>query len=570
MTEKPFSNTRQALVPALSVAVLLTATLFLFAPASIYVGNSEEFSYGLADLLGSYGPVAAVTFAVVFLLPVLTRGPARSMILSGLWALAALLYVQGNLLVWKYGSFDGRDIPWSQYTPQAILEIVVWVGLFFVAFKWSRKLASNVVSLSAILLVVQGASLVVNTAGADDLWMRESADQPKSSVFGYSATTNVIFIVLDAFQSPTFSELLEEHPEYREQLQGFTSFNENTGVLSSTAMSIPAMLSGEMYYNQVERTRFLDTALTERSLPEFLATRGYRSNLVTLRQYCGFFELASCQRIGDFDDVDSKQTESVRLYDLALFRYSPHYAKQKIYDDHVWLLESLLISDSAASGMQRRSLALSRLLKRDSFVEGEEPTFKFLHFMLPHKPLMLDENCENLPKRVRTAEGAKHDMELYKRQARCALKLAIGVVDTMRELDVFDQSLIVIAADHGTGPRKQFDSVNVFFRKSVGRAMPVLLIKPPHSDEPFSVSSNPSTLTDIPKTITDLLGLESEYPGVSAFEAAFPRERHYYHYVWWYSYRKQEYLPPLQEFIIDGPVAERDSWTLGRLLTRPE
>jgi hypothetical protein len=289
-----------------------------------------------------------------------------------------------------------------------------------------------------------------------------------------------------------------------------------------------------------------------------------------LRQYCGFFDLATCQPHADYDDVDSKHTESVRLYDLALFRYSPHHIKQRIYDEHVWLLESLLVSDSAANGMQRRSLALSTSLERNSFVEGEQPAFKFLHFLLPHKPLMLDENCESLPKNVRTAKGAKHDMTLYKRQARCALKIALGVVDKMRELGVFDDSLIVIAADHGTGPRKQFDSVDLFFERSVGRAMPVLLVKPPHSDGPFVVSSNPATIADIPKTITELLNMESDYPGVSAFEATFPRERRYYHYVWWYSYRKQEYLPPLQEFIINGPVDERDSWTIGRLLSRPE
>ena len=61
-----------------------------------------------------------------------------------------------------------------------------------------------------------------------------------------------------------------------------------------------------------------------------------------------------------------------------------------------------------------------------------------------------------------------------------------------------------------------------------GKAMALLLVKPPNRRGPLRVSSAPTAITDIPATIADLLGVKHSLPGMPALKLAEdqPRPRH--------------------------------------------
>ena len=73
---------------------------------------------------------------------------------------------------------------------------------------------------------------------------------PTDSMFELSRTRNVIHIVLDAFQSDVFGEILaEERPKLDRSLSGAVFFANHTGAFPTTIASMPAMLTGKVYRN---------------------------------------------------------------------------------------------------------------------------------------------------------------------------------------------------------------------------------------------------------------------------------------------------------------------------------
>jgi hypothetical protein len=150
-------------------------------------------------------------------------------------------------------------------------------------------------------------------------------------------------------------------------------------------------------------------------------------------------------------------------------------------------------------------------------------------------------------------------------------------LDRLRALNLYDSSLIVISSDHGVrlAPR-QFGRDRFVpdgpISEIAGRAMALLIVKPPHSAGPLRVSYAPTTISDIPATVLDALGLPKTLPGEPALklEEATRRERSFAHYMWENQDWRQTYFEHLDLFRIDGRLRDGESWTLTDSLYAPD
>ena len=65
-----------------------------------------------------------------------------SLILGG----SVLLWIQGNIILWNYGLFDGQVIKWSRYSNRGIIDGIIWIVvivLFSTKFRFFNKVAKN-------------------------------------------------------------------------------------------------------------------------------------------------------------------------------------------------------------------------------------------------------------------------------------------------------------------------------------------------------------------------------------------------------------------------------------------
>lgn len=547
------------------VATTFALTLLVFSPIRVATGNLEEFEIGLPNVFDGEAFAAVLGLAgLLTLLALSTRVRAFLVVLT------SLVYLQGVFLVWDYGAFDGEGIDWETNRVVGVVESLAWLGAIVASILFSRHVLRHAAPICAFLIAAQSLALGLERVRDPSLWTSHIQLGEHRDFFRFSGERNVLVIVLDAFESTAFDQWLEEDPSLSPRLDGFHFFPENLAAFSTTLMSIPAMLTGKLYRNDETQNHFLRRELGGASLPALLSDNGFETQLITKRRYCDHISDGQCSGLLSVAANHPREIvarERLRLRNATAFRHLPYLAKRALFHEQDgWLAPGVEANaESRFSPGQQASVAIAQIFDERATADAERPTFKFVHYMLPHKPLLADRSCSEISEDV--LDSLKEETRYFE-QAGCALDLTLRLLDTLRSLDVYDKTLIIVTADHGLGGRKDFAEV-AGMHAARDRAMPLMLAKPLGSRGQLRKLSNPTHTADIPKTVATLLEIPNAFPGESIFDAKEPRRRSYFHYVWHNRFWWEKTLPPIQEFIVEGPVEQQASWGLGESLAGP-
>ncbi len=581
-----------------SVAALAT-TVLLFTPARIYLGNFMEFSslFPESMLVFLAASLAAIAALLVVALPLSLSRAAGRIAVSVVCALAVLAWLQGNILVWDYGVLDGREIEWNALARYGIIDALVWVGMLSFAVVGSRLVyrASRWVCLALV---------VVQLASVGQLWIAMPKDQgfkqqqsATDTLFRYSDHVNVVVMVIDTFQSDLFPDILRQHPDLEAAFDGFTYFRNALTGSDGTIVSVPNMLTGENYDNALPYLAWVKASFLGNSLPRTLREYGFAVDLFPLLGYTVYTDFTGLPFGGKkLRDWRAFAREQAFLGDLALFRSAPQPLKRLFYNRQHWFLAVLLEdwfdrrdaggarqpAEGGSAGASTLTYAkelenmqilvnknrdprfIMDMIGQSEVMRGQD-AFKFIHLKGLHLPLIMNEDLDY------------EEMEPYRdnmlRQGAGLLKIAATFLERLERLGVYDDSLIFIVGDHGSGvadakidPTPYGDGLNKGgpypgnFRSFKAAGIPLVLAKRMHARGALATSLSPVALGDIPRTVVDELGLEADFPGQSLFAVAEgePRERIYRAFVG--PQIDVEYLAPLLEYAVDGDSWDDTSW----------
>jgi len=550
---------QKRLLPASAVSLVTTSSLFLAPPIAALYGNAGEFLVPAGTLLGAMILPGLIFFIALGLICLLVSERIFRVLASWLFAISLLLYLQGNWLLGDYGLFDGTNIDWDRHLLQGMLEVFLWFTLPVAAVISSRRIAPHILIISAMMLsfvfvIPLVAALQIGQSGgrSKERWASRTNEMLSKQTWAeemwqFSSGENVVFILLDAFESTDLNAIFANSPELMQSFRGFTYYRNTLGTFPTTHMSVPALLTGEIYDNGPTIREYLDKTLRKRGLPDWFADRGYRSSVLTRSLYCEYFPKSTCFSWDEYSHSDPDQfatAQTIRLLDLALFRFAPHFLKMWVYSDHRWLLQRTFNADPPGPLSQWQSVAIAKDIATHAHTETPDPVFKFLHFDIPHPPYARDASCNFLS--TGNAETTAAEVEMMIRaHSRCGLTLAISILQSLKRLDVWNDATVVILSDHGQ-------------RWVSGRAKPVLMIKPRGSQGRLRFSDVPATLTDVPKSIADLLGFENDFPGeaVQALVLEVKRVRPYHDSVWAHRFYKADHLPKQTHFDVEEHVSE--------------
>ncbi|MDC0362446.1 sulfatase-like hydrolase/transferase [Halioglobus sp.] len=572
MSRGPDESVMRERLKLLVAALALLLTVFFFAPLGVLLLNAGEVAVSPRSVLQLPRWLVLCLWGVFIACALLPSAARRGIACLALGA-AALFYLQGNFLVWDYGPLDGTDIDWQAHRWVGWLEVLIWLSAPLLVLYYREVLWRHLVGLSLLLVVVQGASLIAHL-GSGKTFPRDgpvTAQEIESDFFAFSGERNVLVIVPDTLALPVFEEALTLYPELEKQLAGFTSFRNTLGVSPFTLLSIPTIISSLVYRNSGTIQAFMSAAFGEQSLPFFLSEQGYKIDIATMGTY------KSALRWLPGDDLTSvlydrpgevRLRDSVQIWDVTLFRYMPHVLKKRIYDKHKWWLQRHYLSNAsssprrpppgdqlmAATPVQRATAIfldrLAQYVSRDS----SQPTFKFIHLFTSHPPFQIDADGNML---LESEYEATPVTERAIAQSAFALKQILGILEVLQQQGIYDQTMVVVAADHGTDIT--MDTRPVYKR----RAHPVLLIKPFGATGELQVSAAPASLLDVPATVTGELGLSAPFAGYALLDDAVPvdRVRQYYYFNWsgkelW----DVDRLPFLRQYDVRGPVEALSSW----------
>lgn len=588
---RTFRELRRRLAVVAAPALLGPVVVFLAGPHTVYSGNAAEFNVPFSALVPRLALVTsgvwAALLAVGLVIALVSRRLTR-LYAAVLFAAGVLVWAQGNLLLGEYGLLTGDELDLAAEAWRDPYEHALWIGVLVAAVLFSRHVASVAPLVSTVLVVLQVLLIVASPLVAagepgdeeeDAQFERRAWREPPPEIAQLSRDRNVIHIVLDSFLSHALEGLLEQDREAMERiLQGFVFFPDHLGAFPTTRGSMPAMLTGHAYRNQELFIPFQLHAIERDGIFGRLARHGYQVRSVTFHHrehppatlpdgseavrytiptpyesYAGYVESAS-----------------VQLIDLSLFRHVPHRLKARVYNDDEWLLQSRYTDLDAArrNRPSNHALFLQELIGRFTATESR-PVYTYIHVAVPHPPLVMDGDCRYIGRqRFRTSS--------YLAQARCGLTLVDRLLNRLRDLGIYDRSIVVLTADHGWRLRRRIETLRArtpggILDEVVQAASPLLAVKPAGSTGPLRISPAPTTVTDVPATILDLIGVQEDVQGESAMrlDEHAPRSREYAHHTWWAAGWQQPYFDVLWIFSVDGPVRSAESWRYRHAMFAP-
>lgn len=558
----------QKVIASISVSVFIAATIFLFLPFTVYKGNINEFAVPFTSMLSIFLFPALIFIFLLIGMGFLFPKELHRRYISILFILAILSWFQGNILVWKYGLFDGRGIDWTISTWRGWVDGTLWIVLLVTAYVFYRKIYKIARFASIALLSFQIILLAFTSFQQPEIWKMKSEGSRKvpDAIFEFSSKQNVIHIILDAFQSDIFQEIIDEDINYNKKLEGFTFFKEAMSSFPYTFLSIPAILSGQTYKNDIPMRDFVNSLLNGKTIPNALYDNDYNVDLVHFLRLFKTGRYSSSYYVDDYEGNSQmyELRQATMMLDLVLFRCAPHFLKKIIYNQQSWMIQPIFFQGDFIQLRPFVHLEFLRHITENIKVNKRRPVYKFIHLMASHIPLVMNEDC------TYAGKALPYNRENIKIQSRCTLDRLIEALERIRSLGIYDSSLIIVHGDHGNKiagknriSEQQLGGVNL--EKLIGVASTLMLIKLPHSNGPLRTSSAQVMLTDIPATISSVLNLKETFPGQSVFEidSSRDRERRFYNHEWNQNTWRNSYFDKFTEYIIQGSVFEKDSWRLG-------
>ncbi len=486
------------------IGVLIPSAVIASSPAEFI--EIEVLKSPLWYLLSSF-LISAGTFLLWFRIFYSISTPCFKKVFTFL-ALSLSVIAAINYLIFSldYGMMNNLLKYDNDFSISAFMQIInllsslIAVFLLFILFKKKTKFIRSV---GAIVLIT-----VILMSGINAIEINKAFEQVKecgtTSSFLESPTIrlsknnkNVVVVMLDRAIGRFFPYLLSEKPLLQEQFEGFTYYPNTFSYGGQTITGSPALYGGYEYIPD-ELQKRNDTLLKDkhdealRVMPVTFAENGYDvtvcdpslaggSIVPDLRIYDDYPEIRAFNTYGQFSDKDYERIDFIRnrnLFLYGLFRVSPLAIQKTVYDigryNELTLPEDdssqILYGLSKAEGINPYFMDWYNVLKAlpsiTTLEENANNTFTLFvneatHYeVLLQKPMYEPELfVDNTPFDDNftikdyftgsTAEFTAAD-QIKHFHAIVASMLKLGEwFDYLRENDVYDNTRIIVVADHG-------------------------------------------------------------------------------------------------------------------------
>ncbi len=464
--------------------------LFLLLPLVVYRLNLASVTAS-KWLIASAGLAATAAATALLALPPLLRPAWRSRWIASGWAAAAVI---AALVIFpnRTGELTGMK-PETADSLIPVLKIVL-LGAVVAFVAWRRPLGlaragpGILLGAAAVCLWV----LAGPDSGSDR--QRRRLDTGREYFTALGSRRNVLVVVLDGFTGYRMVEVLQERPDLRAGLNGFTLYPRAIAPALNTSVGVGAILSGDLKWS-------------------FSADDEVQRNAQNVRRSF----LADAQRLGfrvSFQSPLKQPPGSVPVAGETEFIRRPG-TMERLREYADFLADSLprilpmALCPADRPGVKtglRERRARARQAAFRAFAGGlhvgpHPDRVIFFHSWLSHPPYLLDQ------------EGRIHpDHEDRFGSSIHAARELVGLFRRLRELDRYDPALLIVAADHGLMAVRDPGMGGAFPPgRTLDRAYnPLLMVKPPHARRPLRISSMTVWLGDVNATVRDYLGV----PGI--------------------------------------------------------
>lgn len=460
-------------VPAALASFAFAFTFVVFGPYELYITNMDYMNFPFYMLVTPMLAAGLAVFVLLCAALLLLRGKVFNYAVSLLFAVTLAGYLQGNFLNVDHGTLDGAAITWNAFKREMLGSCAMWAAVvaavLFVLYLSRRLWARMVQYVSALLVAVQVVAFASLVATAD-LHMDGYTYLSTEDLFEVSGGQNVVFFLLDTFDKRYCDDLLALYPEWEDALQGFTYYRNFTGSYSRTVPSVTYLLTGVPHDYTIQPEEYFSKAWTESTFLRDIHDAGVTVHVYSERAYSigkggevqGLIDNAGME---EFFSIDPAKAIKNMLI-LSVYRYAPEMVKPFFYS-YTGDLADIADMQSGADNLFRTDdeWLLNRFRQDHLSVDEQAPgAFIFYHLMGAHPPFLNNEKGEP-DQYVQVVK----DMEMI-----------FQYIDELKELGLYDNTTIIISADHGESSTT-LDAENKPTELKLARVL-ALLVKPAGAD----------------------------------------------------------------------------------------
>lgn len=440
---------------------------------------------------------------------------------------------------------DELNFEWTDQIWNMVVVIAIMVLFFTIYRKW-RKFVTEILAVGVLALCCM---MVVNITGisksVENIKEQKAGEIPR---FTLSKTgKNVIVFMLDRAMGEYVPYFLQEKPELKELLSGFTYYPNTISFGAHTNTGSPALFGGYEYTPEEINKRDEESLEAKHNealkvMPVLFDQNGFEV-VVCDPPYAGYQWIPDLSIYDEYPDIQSYITTgkftdpSVKDYKIqnnkrnffcyGILKIAPLCAQEVVYNRGGYnradvlkeaeysgqIMPDLISAEGIHAEFMETYNVLENLPYITDVVDNEKNTFLMLENNTTHSIMLLQEpeyipqmsvnnaEYESSHRERFTLNGNELKMDDYLQvihyQINMAALLRLGEwFDYMRENDVYDNTRIILVADHGY----DLDHLDGFYLENgedISFYYPLLMVKDFDSEE-FSISEGFMTNGDVP------------------------------------------------------------------------
>lgn len=522
----------------IAISLCLSFLLTVYAPLEMYFYNIDDFWFNFSMVF----PVCLVLFFILWAVGSLIftflgriNKDMCSVAIAGAFVVLICTYIQGTFLINYLPPMDGTNIDWGKYNAENIVTIILWIVVLagcLVLAKFAKeelfiKIAGGGSLFLFMILLVSIAFSGFITSGykSKDLLVATNKDE-----FEFSEDTNFIIFVLDAVDAGTVSQILETDEESKAVFEDFTYYENVVCAYPFTKYAMPFILSGKWYTNEEPPINYFREAIKESPLINTIKDQ-YKMEI-----FSDSIPVVNEKNSRQFDNmvldycyISSYKQFVKGLIKLAGIRYAPYPIKERCYNA-LEQLEGARGIELAADEDQIytwNNKELYQRIKEKEISYTSERVFKLVHAQGAHVPYQYNKNVEKI------------ENGTYVGNVEASITVVSGYLNKLKENDVYENSVIIIMADHGYSTEGL-----------EGRQNPILFIKGIGEHHEMETSNAPISYDDLQDAYQLLLAGESG-ENVFNWKEGQTRQRKYI----LYRYEEEE---KMYEYVTEGNATETE------------
>lgn len=479
--------------PAVMLSIATCFMFFVYAPIELYLTNKDEFWYDIYIL----APIMICVFIIftgtcigLFFLVRKCSAKLFNVMVIAMFVVFICSYIQGNYLIKYLPAIDGRQIDWSLYSGGRMESIILWIivvaVIVFSLKSFSVKTIHSVIKTVSVLMVLMlTITLVTLCITNHGLENKTNICVTNDKEMEMSTDANFIILLLDAADGGAFSDIVVGNEEYEKVFEDFTFYDNTVSAYPHTKYNIPFLLSGMWFENKTSSEEYFEDVLTSSPFFHELEQRNYAIGMYETDINIDENTRDRFENVGLYAKRVSSYTDFARWQIMLVgMKYAPFDLKRFSFVNPT-AFEKLRVLEGENAAFHDDNMEFYKMVTGQDVTYREDKSFKFIHLWGAHPPYEYDKNLNFL------SDGGTVTQSI-----EACITLTDTYLKKLKDSSVYDNSVIIVLADHGEGGYYEVNNLNQH---------PILLIKGVNERHEFQIDDSPVSFEDMQQAYIDLL-----------------------------------------------------------------